>query len=209
MERDEVRGTGRFWNGVVITLFTGVVAGVILLVIEYKSGYFNLTPLAPFKRSPDPDKQTFNKKAAPDTVPKELPKQGPKLDVRAEPLKQTEPKDPKSRSKPEPPFVNLTLDHFADTYASLGERDRSTYLQSLAGKKITWTGYITQMYLSDKYLYLSDKKDGTGAMNVCVSFKDDMRLSVGPVMTKIYVSGPVEIRGHWVVINASELMVAR
>jgi hypothetical protein len=141
-------------------------------------------------------------------IPKEVPPLRLDPEVKVEALKQPEPKEQEAR-KAEPPFVNVTFEHFADTYASLGEKDRSTHVQSLAGKRVECIGYIMQLYLADNYLYLSEKKDGSSAVNVHVRFKDNMRLNLGPLMAKTRVCGPVEIRGQWVTIEASDLTVAR
>ena len=212
MERGVATASDKVWTGIVIALGVAVVGtvvgGIILLVIEYKSGYFNSTPPAPMEQTPESNNRPLTVKAAPELIPKEVPQVRLKPEIKAEPPKQPEPKEPKA-AKPEPPFVDVTLEHFADTYASLGEKDRSTYLQSLARKRVTWTGYIMQIYLADNYLYLSDKKGGHTALNVGVGFKDAMRLNVGPLKAKIRVSGPVEIRGQWVFIDATELTVVR
>jgi hypothetical protein len=208
MERDEFLSRGKFWHSVAVGTVGSVLGGLILLVIEYKSGIVHLAGSALAERMSDPANHAPGAKEVPPAIPKEVPPLRLNPEVKVEALKQPEPKKQEA-GKAEPPFVNVTFEHFADTYASLGVKDRSTYLQSLAGKKVAWTGYIMQMYLADNYLYLSDKKDGSSAVNVHVRFKDNMRLNVGPVMTKIRVSGPVEIRGQWVTIEASELTVAR
>jgi hypothetical protein len=103
--------------------------------------------------------------------------------------------------------VDISLEHFVATYSSLREQDRPVYLQSLAGKKITWTAYISQLYLLESCLYLSERPDAPSVANVAVNFDKELTLRVAPPKSKICVTGMVEIRGAWVVINASDLRV--
>ncbi len=96
MERDEAPATGRFWNPLSIGLLSTVVGGLILLVIEYKSGYFNSTRPAPLETTPDSQRRTLISKEAPLVLPKEAAPLQLKPEVKAEPLKQPEPKEPKA-----------------------------------------------------------------------------------------------------------------
>ncbi len=108
---------------------------------------------------------------------------------------------------PIPVQLDLTLEHFVATYASLREKDRPLYLQSLVGKQVCWTGYVSQVYLSENYLYLSESPNGPTTPFVCVAFDNTMRLGIAAPSRKVRASGTVEIRGDWIVINATKLVV--
>jgi hypothetical protein len=211
MERGVATGSGKVWTGIVIALGVGVVGtvvgGLILLVIEYKSGYFNGPP--PELRGYTPDRSKHvGEKAVPAVIPKDVPKLHLKPEIKATSPRPPEEQEAKA-AKAKPDAVDLTFEHFARTYESLDEKDRAVYAQSLAGKRIGWTAYIKQLNLERNYLYVDAKRDGPYVVNVCVEFKEDMRLQIGPLNSKLYVCGDVEIRGRWVIIAASELKVVR
>jgi hypothetical protein len=207
--------SGMFWS-VVVTLGITVVGGIILLLVEYKSGYFQATRVG--SGSPDgTDQRNTNVENTNGPVLPEIkttPMREPPLHAKGD-GERTLPKELQSKPRPpeqakvEPPLVDVTFDHFAATYSTLSERDRSTYIQSLAGKRVMWTAYIREIYLYQNSLYLSDKEDGVPDVNVAVNFTDEMRMSIGPTNSQIQVSGTVEIREPWVVIIATKLSVVR
>jgi hypothetical protein len=207
MEPDVTSVSGKFWKGVAIAIgiavVSGVLVGIIQLWIEY--GYFNPQRPATIANRPDSTNDMLRSKQSLAAIPKDNPPPSLQPELKPEPLKQPEAK----MSKAEPAFLDLTFEHFAQTYESLSEKDRATYLQGLAGKTIQWTGYIGQMYLTDNYFYMWNNQDSYDDVLVNVSFTDAMRLSVGPLKSKIRVSGVVEIRQQWVVIHATELTAVR
>jgi hypothetical protein len=206
MEPDVTPASGKFWKGAIavgIGIIVTVVGGVIVLWIEY--GYFNPQRPATTANTPESTSDMRGSTQSLAAIPKENPPPPLQPELKSEPLKQPEAK----ASKAEPAFLALTFEHFAQTYESLSEKDRATYLQGLAGKNVQWTGYIGQMYLTDNYLYMWNKQDSFGDVLVNVSFTDDMRLREGPLKSKIRVSGVVEIRQQWVVIHATELAAVR
>ena len=205
--------------GAILLTFAGkftfsLCVNLITLWFEHDSGYFQAAPSGLEKTVPDREQDKVRNAASssPSDGGRTL-KQRPPLqaqgdapsaasnEVRSKPQTSTPPKS-------EPPLVDVQFDKFAATYSSLSERDRPTYIQSLAGKRVRWTGYISQIYLYQNVLYISDRRGQPADVNVAVEFRDDMRLSIGPVNSEIRVSGTVVIRGHWVMINATELSVA-
>jgi hypothetical protein len=207
MEPDVTPASGKFWKGVAIAVGIGIVAtvvgGVIVLWIEY--GYFNPQRPATTANTPESTNDMLGSKQSLAAIPKDNPPPSLQPELKSEPLKQPEAK----ASKAEPAFLALSFDHFARTYESFSEKDRATYLQGLAGKTIQWTGYIGQMHLTDNYFYMWNNQDSYDDVQVSVSFTDNMRLRVGPLKSKIRVSGVVEIRQRWVVIHATELAAVR
>jgi hypothetical protein len=199
--------------GALFLTFAGKLAfnlavNLITLWFEHASGYFQAAPIGSETYLSDGQRITIAKTQAAQAASKQQPPVEAKDDSKTAAPKdvQSKPLTPE-QTKSELPIVNVTFDHFAATYSSLSERDRSTYIHSLAGKKVTWVAYIKQIYLYQNVIYLSQNKEGATDVSVDVDFTDDMRLSIGPVKSKIQVSGTVEIRDRWIVINATALSV--
>ena len=164
---------GRFTSNLGVNLLT--------LWFEYASGYFHTPPSEPETTLPDQERK--NAQNVPSLSAQgrgRMPKQQPQLQVKGDtppvPPKelQSKPKTPEP-AKSEPPLVDVTFDHFAATYSSLSERDRATYIQSLAGKRVNWTAYIRQLYLYQNTMYLSDKPNERADASVAVDFTDEIR----------------------------------
>jgi hypothetical protein len=198
----------RWVIGGIGTIVIAVAANLISLWFEHNSGYFQTTPSGPDKTTPEQQKTNIDGVRNVRATPTKLPTLQAKADDKTGSSKQGQQEREKSQSNAsEPLLADVTFDHFAATYSSLSDRDRSPYIQSLVGKKVVWTGYISQIYLYQNNFYFSDKRDEVTDVNVAVDFKDDMRLNIGPVKSKIRVSGTVEIRQHWIVIHATELRI--
>ena len=71
MERGVTTASDKVWTGIVIALGVGVVGtvvgGLILLVIDYKSGYFNSTPPELRAHTPDRSKHVGEEAAGADS----------------------------------------------------------------------------------------------------------------------------------------------
>jgi hypothetical protein len=207
--------------GAVLLTFAGkltfnLAVNLLTLWFEHTSGYFQTPPSKPETKLSDQEKHAAPKEPGfflpqgRDNTPKQQPRLQIKGDNPAASSQESQSKPKTSEpAESEPPLVEVTFDHFAATYSSLSERDRAAYIRSLAGKRVKWAAYIKQMYLYQNTMYLSDEPGKTADVSVAVNFTDEMRLSIGPVNSKIRVSGTVEIREQWVVINATELGVAR
>jgi hypothetical protein len=105
--------------------------------------------------------------------------------------------------------LDITFEEFASTLASLSAGDRTCYLESIAAKNISWTGYVSQVHLAENYLYLSEHRDPATTVNVAVWFPQELRSQIAPVGKVLRVKGAAEIRGPWVVVHASELTRVR
>jgi hypothetical protein len=193
-----------------VGLVVAVLSGIIVLVIEYKSGYFQSVSVGPRERMSERQEPSVGNARDIMPTPKTKTPFQAAGDSKSSPSKQGQPEPQQLQSrKSQPSFANVTLEHFAATYSSLGPNDRPTYLGTIAGKRITWTGYISQIYLRDNYFYLSNHRDMPGDVHVSVNVKDEMRLGLGPLHAKIQVTGIVEIRQEWVIIDATELTLIR
>jgi hypothetical protein len=200
--------------GALLVTFAGKFAfnlavNLITLWFEHSSGYLQSTQAVPDRQNAS-NTQTDSGHMPPgddSKTPPQPPSPGKEKYKEQSPKEmQPRPVTPKA-AKAEPPLADVTFERFAATYSSLSNRDRPPYIRSLAGKRVKWTAYINQIYLYQNVIYLTDKRGSRADVNVAVDFTDEMRLSVGPVGSKIRVSGTVEIREHWVVIIATELSV--
>lgn len=200
---------GGMWMAIAVGLVVAVLSGIIVLVIEYKSGYFQTAPVGPRERMPERQEHSVDKARNVISPPTQTPFQAT-VDGKSGSPKQGHRELPKLQpGKSQPPFANVTLEQFAATYSSLGPDDRPSYLGTIAGRRITWIGYISQIYLRDNYFYLSNHRDMPSDVNVSVNVTNEMRLGLGPPQAKIQVSGIVEIRQQWVIIDATELNLIR
>jgi hypothetical protein len=111
--------------------------------------------------------------------------------------------------KADPNVLDVTFQEFAATLASLSDKDRACYLESIASKRVSWTGRVREVHLLENYLYLADNPDPKSAANIAVQFPKDLRAQIVPIGASLHVTGTTEIRGPWVVVNASELTPGR
>jgi hypothetical protein len=126
------------------TVGASVLAGILLLCIEYKSGLFEVAASKSIDVSNHSKDQAPSGGRARDAIPRAVAEPERKPHIALKPPLPAQPQPPIS----EAPRVNLSFDDFTRTYLSLSGDNKSIYFASLTGKKVTWTGYIGQLYLA-------------------------------------------------------------